>query len=56
MSGPSSPFLKVVRPLNAVDVHRVPTARVGESTRMGVSSPLVRGGGGGLGTSPMKIL
>ena len=37
-------FLKVVRPLNAVDVHRVPKARVGERMRGGKPS-LVRGFG-----------
>ena len=46
-------FLKVVRPLNAVDVHRVPKARAvgggGESMR-GVRPPLVRGRG--VGGSP----
>ena len=35
-------FLKVVRPLNAVDVHRVSKARVGKRTRGG-KPPLVRG-------------
>ena len=52
-------FLKVVWPLNAVDVHRVPKARVregrgggGEHER-GVSPHLVRGD---RGTSTMKIL
>ena len=30
-------FWKVVRPLNAIDVHRVPKARVGESTRGGTA-------------------
>ena len=31
-------FWKVVRPLNAADVHRVPKAQVRESTRVGKSS------------------
>ena len=39
-------FLKVVRPLNAVDVKRVPKARVGESTTGG-TPPLLLGGFGG---------
>ena len=33
LTGPSSGF--EVRPLNAIGVHRVPKARVGESTRGG---------------------
>ena len=45
-------FWKVVWPLNAVDVHRVPKARVvGEYERGYILLSL-----GGLGISPMKIL
>ena len=39
-------FLKVVRPLNAVDVHRVPKARVGGEHERGYG-PLSLGGYGG---------
>ena len=55
-------FLKVVRPLNAVDIHQVPKGRVGGgggggggSTRGG-RSPSRQGGGGGFGISPIKNL
>ena len=44
-------FKKVVRPLNAIGVHRVPKTRVGESTREGLTPSRK----GVWGNSPEKI-
>ena len=49
-------FWKVVRPLNAVDVHRVPKARVGESARGGTSPSRYEGFGDLPGDLPHENL